>query len=669
MTSVLSARAVSALAIATPNRRVWTCGGSHKQQQQRRRHCLPPIHAAAASGNVAIPFDKKPAKVPPLAPLPTPPVEASLSTVIPYLWRLASGDSNLGWRLIVAVSFLFAGKAAGLAGPLFFKWGMDVLAQAPAKALSTQQVKFAVLALVFSALSKALSAGLNETRYLIFAPLGFATGRRVGVQLLEHVLGLDLSFHLERRTGALSRILDRAQRSVMSIFRAVVFTFVPTILELLLVCGLLAKQVSPIVAAVVVVTFTAYVAWTFYITQAAALSRKEVNKLDELASGKAVDALLNYETVVQFNNQKLEVMQYDALLQNYQNAALDSEKLVAALNAGQALIQAVGIAVVMGLAGFQVSQGIITVGDLVLANGLILQLSGPLQFLGFIYRELRQSLVDLESLFGILRRKPMLKDGTIDLPYNSKGLHLKAHDLQFSYSSRKVLHGVSFEVLPGQSLAIVGPSGSGKSTILKLLLRLYDPESGRLSFDGQDLRSITQASLRRAVAVVPQETVLFNDTISKNILYGRPSAKEEEVVNAAKQARLHDTVLQMPDLYNSAVGERGLKLSGGEKQRVAIARAFLKAPRLLVCDEATSALDSTTEAAILNSLKELATGRTCVFVAHRLSTIMHCDKILVLDAGVIVEQGTHHKLLEMKGMYSRMWALQESESQRKLVKQ
>jgi ABC transporter ATM len=596
--------------------------------------------------------------------LPTIPSEATLAKILPYLWNLASSDRTLRWRLAAALILLVASKAAGLAGPVLLKQAMDELAEAPLRRATP-----ALVALVCAALSKAVSSGLNETRYIIFAPLGQVTGRRVGVQLLDHILRLDLTFHLERRTGALSRILDRAQRSVVNIFRAVVFTFVPTFVELLLVCGLLATKVSPSVAGIVALTFVAYVTYTVQITTRAAESRKEVNKLENLATGKAVDALLNYETVVQFNNQTLEVEQYNNLLQGYQSASLEAERLSAALNAGQAFILSVGIAAVMALAGLKVARGVTTVGDLVLANGLILQLSGPLQFLGFLYRDLRQSQVDLESLFTILSTQPLLKDGTVELDRVGRGAKVRARDLRFSYtSSREVLLGVNLKADPGESIALVGASGSGKSTIVKLLLRLYDPDSGSLFIDDHDLRTLTQDSLRSAVAVVPQDTVLFNDTIMHNIAYGRPNATQEQVIQAAKQARLHDAVLRMPDGYLTMVGERGLKLSGGEKQRVAIARAFLKSPRLLICDEATSALDSGTEAAILKSLKELAAGRTCVFVAHRLSTIMHCDRILVMDAGVVVEEGSHQQLIAKGGRYAHMWALQESEETKKTVK-
>ncbi|XP_024389838.1 ABC transporter B family member 23, mitochondrial [Physcomitrium patens] len=596
--------------------------------------------------------------------LPAIPSEATLSKIMPYLWRLASSDTTLRWRLGAALILLVASKAAGLAGPILLKQAMDELSQAPLRRATP-----ALVALVCAALSKAVSSSLNEIRYIIFAPLGQITGRRVGIQLLNHILRLDMTFHLERKTGALTRILDRAQRSVVNIFRAVVFTFIPTFVELILVCGLLATKVSGMVAGIVALTFAAYVTWTVHITTRAAESRKEVNKLENLATGKAVDALLNYETVVQFNNQNLEVDQYNKLLQGYQNASLEAERLSAALNAGQAIILSLGIAAVMGLAGWNVTRGITTVGDLVLANGLILQLSGPLQFLGFLYRDLRQSQVDLESLFNILSTESLIKDGTVELEYKSTGAKVRAQNLRFSYtSSREVLLGVNLKADPGESIALVGASGSGKSTIVKLLLRLYDPDSGSLFLDDHDLKSLTQDSLRSAVAIVPQDTVLFNDTIMHNIAYGRPNATQEQVIQAAKQARLHDAVLRMPDGYSTMVGERGLKLSGGEKQRVAIARAFLKAPRLLICDEATSALDSGTEAAILKSLKELAAGRTCVFVAHRLSTIMHCDRILVMDAGVVVEEGTHQELLAKRGRYAHMWTLQESEETTKMIK-
>eukprot|EP00850_Spirogloea_muscicola_P003591 SM000014S00379 [mRNA] locus=s14:1014211:1019871:+ [translate_table: standard] len=632
----------------------------------------------------------------PLA-LPEPPADSSIQSVLPYLWALASGDRTLRWRLAVALVLLVAGKAAGLAGPLLFKQGLDGLAQAGSLSLGQQAVHAAVAALVMSGVSKALSALFNEVRYVVFTPVGQATGRRVALQFFEHILAMDVAFHLERKTGGLSRIIDRGKRSVTMIFRAVVFTFIPTAVELALVCGLLAKQISPAFAGVVLLTFVAYVAWTIALTKAAAASRKEVNRLDNLTTGKVVDALLNYETVVQFNNEQLEAEQYDDLLRSYQQASVEAEYISAKLNGGQALILALGVATVMAMAGMRVAKGIMTAGDLVLANGLILQLSVPLQFLGFLYRDLRQSLVDMDAMFTILRTKSALRDGDVELEPSGRGAKLRAYNVEFGYTpARQVLKGVSFVAEPGQSIAVVGPSGSGKSTIVKLLLRLYDPQAGTVYLDNHEIRSLTMASLRSAVAVVPQDTVggtsfldracnvLFNDTIAANIRYGRPSATDEEVEQAAKQAKLYDAIKGMPDGFETMVGERGLKILRAERRGEA-ARCHCtsfsqgkithllaqdcptpvlaedEAPRLLICDEATSALDSPTEAAILNSLKELAKGRTCLFVAHRLSTIMHCDKIIVMEAGVVVEQGTHRELLVRNGTYAHMWTMQEAE--------
>ncbi|KAH7431384.1 hypothetical protein KP509_08G045800 [Ceratopteris richardii] len=574
-------------------------------------------------------------------PLPPPPRNVSLLSVLPYLWDLASKDPGLGWRLFGAVFLLLGGKVAGILGPLFLKFAMDKLQSAP-NDLRDLSPKLVLGALVFSAFSKAIGAGMNEMRYVVFAPLGYATGRRVAVHLLDHILHLDLTFHLEKSSGLLERIIVRAQRAVVHVFRAIVFTFIPTAVELGCVCTLLAKQVNITVAGVVLVTFVAYILWTIKITDAAASSRKEAIKIEGLATGKIMDVLLNFELVTQSNTRKLEVHRYHDLLMRHQNVILDAEHLSATLNAGQAFILAAGVASVMALSGLSVTQGSMTIGDLVLANGLILQISAPLQFLGFLYRDLRQSLLDLDFLFNILITRPSVKDGHIELQKVGPGMKIQAENLHFRYrSSRKILNGVSLTANPGESIAIVGPSGCGKSTIVKLLLRFYYPELGTLFLDNIDLQLLSQASLHGAIAIVPQDTVLFNDTIYHNITYSRPTACKTEIIQAAKQA-----------------------LSGGEKQRVAIARAFLKAPRLLICDEATSALDSNTEVEVLKTLKDLSSGRTCIFVAHRLSTIMHCDKILVMDNGSIIEEGTHKDLLSRGGTYANMWSSQELKEKR-----
>eukprot|EP00879_Flechtneria_rotunda_P004177 GHRR01004425.1.p1 GENE.GHRR01004425.1~~GHRR01004425.1.p1 ORF type:complete len:675 (+),score=250.27 GHRR01004425.1:972-2996(+) len=637
----------------------------------------------------------------------------------------------------------------------------------------------------------------KELTYPIFTPISQAVARRVAYQTFSHVLELDITFHMNRRTGRLSRILERGTRSIQMLYRAVLFTFMPTAIELVFVVSLLATKFSPMVAMLVGGTFVLYVAWTLTMTQATVEVRKQVNQLDNLTTSKAVDALLNAETVALFDNRQLEVEQYDKYLRGYQAAAIQTERLAALLNAGQSVILSAGLTCVMVAAVIRgpigeaamaaavaTGSGVVarataaalggngesaatggaaagvaaSPGDLVLLQGLLLQLWSPLQFLGWFYRELRQSLVDMEEFFDILKTKTNLPDGTILLPdvppsvreaaaldvasvadrlsshskastsgrtHNGEGqrtsggsstfhgksskqslveaalkLHRQQHpdnqhqqqnrnlgsadyygvgpdptlsisglglevelqDVKFGYHpERQVLKGVSCKIMPGESVAVVGASGSGKSTILKLVTRLYDAGEGAVLVNGVDVRDLQRASLRTAVAVVPQDTVLFNDSILQNIRYGKPTANDDEVISAAKLAHLHQAVLRMPDGYNTMVGERGLKLSGGEKQRVAIARAFLRAPRLLICDEATSALDTATEASILGSLNELARGRTSIFVAHRLSTVAGCDRILVLAEGRLVEEGSHVELLAAGGVYADMWRAQAAE--------
>ncbi|KAK9862805.1 hypothetical protein WJX84_006068 [Apatococcus fuscideae] len=602
--------------------------------------------------------------------------------------------------------------SAGLIAPFYFKSAIDCLGDGASKAA----IGAATAALLWSGFCRVVNGIAKEVQHPIFTPVSQAAGRRVAYHTFSHVLDLDLAFHLERRTGTLTRILERGTRAVAMVFRAVVFTFIPTFVELVLVCGLLARTFRPLVSIMVVATFVAYVTWTLYMTTAATEARKQVLKLDNLYTNKAVDALLNYETVKLFNNEALEVSQYDEYLVGYQKASVENEKIYAALNGGQSVILAMGLTSILIAAA--TSAGTFTAGDLVMAQGLLLQLWGPLSFLGWFYRELRQSLVDMEAFFGILSQTTNLPDGSRPLPASSnlaapassshlwdghhstahdrhqgshaaaegmppsssngrtasaasnKGLRVELKDVRFAYNSgREVLKGINLTIEPGQSVAFVGGSGSGKSTVLKLLMRLYDVSSGTVHVNGVDVRELKQSSYRSAVAVVPQDTVLFNDTILRNVAYGRPQASNDEIVQAAEMARLGESIGRMPEGYNTMAGERGLKLSGGEKSRVAIARAFLRNPRLLICDEATAALDTVTEQAIMRSLNELAEGRTCVFVAHRLSTIQGCDKIVVMRgqmakrrpalAPISVPQSTR----ESYDLYVALWRYQDAEKE------
>ena len=478
---------------------------------------------------------------------------------------------------------------------------------------------------------------------------------------------MDLFFHLNRNTGALSRMLERGARSIAMVFRAVVFTLAPTAVELAAVCVLLSQSFRPSVSLLVLATFAAYSAWTVGMTLSATRIRREVKDLDNAISGRAVDALLNVEAVKLGGAEHLEVQTYDESLTAYQKASVRLEMASAGLNAGQAVVLSVGMTAAMVAAAM--SPGV-TPGDLVMVQGLLLQLWAPLSFLGWFYRELRQSLVDMEDLFALLRTKTKVPEGTKSFSsegssgtkISSVGIRVELKDVRFSYpesGGREVLRGVSITAEPGQSIAVVGPSGSGKSTLLRLLVRLFDASAGEVVLDGVDVRDLRSSAIRSAVAVVPQDTVLFNDTICHNVSYGRPDASPEAVRAAAAAAKLDSAIQRMPDGWATRVGERGLKLSGGEKQRVAIARAFLREPRLLICDEATSALDSGTERGILASLQELAEGRTSVFVAHRLSTIQHCDKIYVVKGGRVVEEGTHAGLMATPdGVYRGMWKMQ-----------
>ena len=609
--------------------------------------------------------------------------------MLPYLLKVAFSRKGTKLRLAFAVIFLVAQKAFGLAVPVYFKFAIDHLtraAQLPVGPEALQAANMAAMMLCFSGVFKAVSGIATELRVVSFTPVAQAAGRRVALEVFNHVLNLDMQFHLQRRTGALQRIIDRGTRSVSMVFRAVIFTFIPTFVELALVSALLWKAFSWHVVAVVLSTFCCYVWWTMHMTGVSASKRKLANTMDGLSTGKAVDALLNYETVSNFGNVNLESKQYDSLLRGYHEAALGSERASSLLNAGQAVFLSFGMTAALSCAALGVGAGgnasqiganlANRVGDLVMANGLLLQVWAPLNFLGFFYRELRQSLVDMEAMFEVLSTTSNVKDGTLELPKNkniettttttttrsNNGASISFKDVSFEYGNgRKILRNVNLEISPGESIGIVGPSGSGKSTLLRIALRAYDATSGDVFFDGYNVKDLQMKSLRSAVAVVPQDAVLFNDTLEHNVRYGRPNASDEEVERACHAAKLEKTIGDLPDGLKTKVGERGVMLSGGEKQRVAIARAFLKSPRVLVADEATSALDTATESQILESLEEIARDRTSVFVAHRLSTVMKCSRIIVMRDGEIVEQGRHDELVDLNGLYAKMWLAQQAE--------
>jgi len=591
--------------------------------------------------------------------LPELPRTAGLLDVMPFLWRLALADPALRVRLGVALVLLCVAKVLGLMVPLLFKKSVDALSMGGAEGAS-----IAMSAIMLSGVCKAISGAANEGRSVSFTPVAQEAGRKVALSIFSQIISLDISFHMQRRTGALSRIIDRGTRSVTMVFRAVVFTFAPTLVELVLVCGLLSRNFNPVLTLIVLATFLVYVSWTVFFTSRAAKLRKEVNRLDNLATGATVDTLINVETIQHFNNASIRCSLYNNLLHDYQRAAVRTEHAACMLNAGQAITQAIGIGATNAVACM--APGGISAGDLVLVNGLLLQLWAPLSFLGFFYRELRQSLVDMEAMFDVLRLKSKITDGGTLLPDRAGGVDLKLVDVRFGYHpNREVVKGVTLHIKPGQNVAIVGSSGSGKSTLLKLILRMYDPISGTIAMDDILLPRLKLRSLRDSAAVVPQDTALFNDSLLNNIAFGRPGATEEEIRAAARAAQLDETITtKFPEGYTTVVGERGLKLSGGEKQRVAIARAFVRKPRLVICDEATSALDSHTEQGIQASLMGLSKGRTCITVAHRLSTVLECDRIIVMHDGVVVEEGSHHELVAKNGRYTRMWALQKAEEAR-----
>jgi len=578
----------------------------------------------------------------------------TIATLLPYLWP--PGERELRLRVVFAVLFLVAAKGVNVVVPIFYKNAVDLLTTGSA----AQLVAVPVMLVVAYGVARVMAQAFGELRDALFAKVGQRAIRQAGLKTFEHLHRLSLRFHLDRRTGAVSRAIERGTKGIEFLLNFMLFNILPTLLEILLVCGILWSLYGIWYALVTFVCIGGYITWTLVVTEWRTKFRRLMNETDNEAHTKAVDSLLNFETVKYFGNEAHEARRFDGALRAYEAAAVKSKVSLSLLNVGQGSIIGIGLIALMLMAGNGVVAGTMTIGDFVLVNAYLVQLFMPLNFLGFVYREIKRSLTDMESMFALLDEKAEIGDRPDAKPLLANGGEIVFDDLSFAYDPRRpVLEEVSFTVPPGKTVAIVGASGAGKSTISRLLYRFYDATSGRITIDGQDIRDVTQDSLRAAIGIVPQDTVLFNDTIFYNIAYGRPGATPPEVEQAAKLARIHEFVVGLPDGYDSTVGERGLKLSGGEKQRVAIARTILKAPRILLFDEATSALDTHTEKEIQASLREVSAGRTTLIIAHRLSTVVDADEILVLDDGRIVERGGHAQLLARGDVYADMWARQQ----------
>ncbi len=578
----------------------------------------------------------------------------TLLTLAPYLWP--PGAPGLRARVVISLALLVFAKGANVLVPIAFGRAVDALApQSGAGAIAAVPV-----ALVMAyGLMRLTSSGLNELRDAIFVKVQGHALRRIALQVFEHLHRLSLRFHLDRQTGGLSRVIERGTRGMTFVLDFLLFNIVPTIFEILLVAVILWGMFDFSFTAVILLSVSAYVAFTLLFTEWRLRFRRAMNETDQEANTKAVDSLLNFETVKYFGNEAHEARRYDASMARYERAYVRSEVSLNGLNFGQQALIAVGLTAVMLMAAQRVAAGTMTTGDFVLVNTYMIQLFQPLNFLGFAYREIKQGLVDMEAMFRLMREEREVSDKPGAPAIRVGAGEVRFEDVRFGYRpDREILKGVSFTVAPGRTLAIVGPTGAGKSTISRLLFRFYDATSGGVTMDGQDVRDVTQDSLRQAIGVVPQDTVLFNDTIRYNIAYGRPDASPAEVEAAARLAQVHDFVLRLPDGYDTRVGERGLKLSGGEKQRVAIARTLLKDPRVLILDEATSALDTRTEQEIQAALRDAARGRTTLVIAHRLSTVVEADEIIVLQEGRIAERGNHGQLIALDGLYAEMWRRQ-----------
>ncbi|MGE8704753.1 MAG: ABCB family ABC transporter ATP-binding protein/permease [Achromobacter sp.] len=578
---------------------------------------------------------------------------ATLRTLFPYLWP--PGRTGLKVRVVAALLCLFAAKAATVYVPLLYKQAVDELGKG---APGTVTVPLGLILAYGTA--RVLSLLFSELRDAIFARVGQHAIRSVGMQIFRHLHGLALRFHLARQTGGLNRAIERGTKGIQTLLSFLLFNILPTFFEISLVCIVLWKMFDGWLALATGATVVLYMAYTLAVTEWRAKFRRQMNETDSEANTKAIESLLNYETVKYFGNEEHEARRYDASLTRYERAAVRSQVSLSILNVGQALIISSGLTLVMWMAANGIAEGRYTLGDFVLVNTYLLQLYTPLSFFGFIYREIKQALIDMERMFELLGQDREVADRPGATPLQVSGGAVEFRDVHFGYDPRRaILKGVSFSIPAGKTVAVVGTSGAGKSTISRLLFRFYDTDSGAILIDGQDVRDVTQASVRAAIGVVPQDTVLFNDTIRYNIGYGRPGATDAEIEAAARLAHIHDLILTMPDGYGTMVGERGLKLSGGEKQRVAIARTILKNPAIFLFDEATSALDTHTEREIQANLREVSQGRSTLIIAHRLSTVADADEIIVLADGRIVERGRHPQLLAQGGIYAGMWARQQ----------
>jgi len=594
------------------------------------------------------------------APLPAPATGErrdwqTIRSLLPYIWAYRG-------RVLFALACLIAAKLANVGVPLVFKEIVDAFTAERTAQAAVLAVPLALLAM-YGLLRFSMSL-FTELRELVFARVTQQAVRNIALQVFRHLHALSLRFHLERQTGGLTRDIERGTRSIGTLISYTIYSILPTLVEVGLVIGILGTRYESSFVWITVCALAIYITFTVLVTNWRTQLRREVNEIDSAANSRAIDSLLNYETVKYFNNEEYEARRYDQQMRKWAAAQVKSQVSLSFLNIGQAAIIAVAVTLIMWRAAVGVTSGAMTVGDIVLVNGLLIQLYIPLNWLGVLYREIRQALTDIERMFSLKAEHREIADAPDAAPLAAGPCAVRFEHVGFSYEAkRQILFDVDFAIPAGGTVAVVGHSGSGKSTLSRLLFRFYDVQSGAVKVNGTDIRRLTQASLRAAIGIVPQDTVLFNESIYYNIQYGRPEASREDVIAAAQAAHIHDFVESLPEKYDTRVGERGLKLSGGEKQRVAIARALLKNPPILIFDEATSALDSKSEKAIQDELERISVGRTTLVIAHRLSTVMNADEILVLDGGRIVERGTHRALLERGGAYAQMWALQQQEEE------